>query len=460
MSKYFNDSPIERPDDDQYGISAFARAVATSLLNLANPVGTTIAINGPWGSGKSSAVNLIRNELDARKDEKLKVVDFRCWWYRGEEAIALAFLQELNGALKNSLGDRIKGMVPELGRHILQAGPVIGSAVALATTGGIGALVAGSAAFTKRFFPDKPPLEKTFAALSEALANQSCRFLIIIDDIDRLSPDEALAIFRLVKSVGRLPNVMYLLVFDRVLADAAVQDRYPSEGPHFLEKIIQASFELPPPARSDLNSALLSAVEQICGEPSEEHVVRFMNVFYDAVAPYLVTPRHVTRLINAMTVTWPPVANNVSLADYLALETLRLYESSLFNAIKHHRDVLTGASASQKSRDDDRFLPFLAGIPDARQPAVKIILQRLFPAMESMTYSGFHEAWDAERRVCLSKHFDTYFKLSLSDDTMSAADIQEFINNAGDQNFVRDRLRRAARQIREGLNNSPRCGRQ
>ena len=123
MSKYFNDSPIERPDDDQYGISAFARAVATSLLNLANPVGTTIAINGPWGSGKSSAVNLIRNELDARKDEKLKVVDFRCWWYRGEEAIALAFLQELNGALKNSLGDRIKGMVPELGRHILQAGP-------------------------------------------------------------------------------------------------------------------------------------------------------------------------------------------------------------------------------------------------------------------------------------------------------------------------------------------------
>ena len=159
MSKYFNDSPIERPDDDQYGISAFARAVATSLLNLANPVGTTIAINGPWGSGKSSAVNLIRNELDARKDEKLKVVDFRCWWYRGEEAIALAFLQELNGALKSSLGDRIKDMVPELGRHILQAGPVIGSAVALATTGGIGALVAGSAAFTKRFFPDKPPLE-------------------------------------------------------------------------------------------------------------------------------------------------------------------------------------------------------------------------------------------------------------------------------------------------------------
>lgn len=238
MSRYFNDSPIEKPEDDQYGVAAFSNALATSLLGMASPVGTTIAINGPWGSGKSSAVNLIRRELETRKNDQLTIIDFKCWWYRGEEAIALAFLQELNTALKTSLGDYVKGLVPEIGRQILQAGPVIGSTVALATTGGIGTLVAGSAGFAKRFFPDKVPLEKTFRKLSKALEAQPRRFLIIIDDIDRLSPDEALAIFRLVKSVGRLPNVMYLMIFDRTLADAAVQERYPSEGPHFLEKII------------------------------------------------------------------------------------------------------------------------------------------------------------------------------------------------------------------------------
>jgi hypothetical protein len=53
------------------------------------------------------------------------------------------------------------------------------------------------------------------------LQEEDRRFLIIIDDIDRLNPDEALAIFRLVKSVGRLPNVMYLLVFGPALADQA-----------------------------------------------------------------------------------------------------------------------------------------------------------------------------------------------------------------------------------------------
>ncbi|QEE25805.1 AAA family ATPase [Rhodanobacter glycinis] len=450
MSKYFNDSPIEKPEDDQYGVAPFSSALTTSLLEMASPVGTTIAINGPWGSGKSSAVNLIRRELETRKNDQLTIIDFKCWWYRGEEAIALAFLQELNTALKSSLGDQVKGLVPEIGRQLLQAGPVIGSTVALATTGGIGALVAGSAAFTKRFFPEKAPLEKTFRKLSKALEAQPRRFLIIIDDIDRLSPDEALAIFRLVKSVGRLPNVMYLLVFDRSLADAAVQERYPSEGPHFLEKIIQASFELPPPAQSDLNNALLVAVQDICGEPSEEHVVRFMNLFYDVVVPYMTTPRHVTRLINALSVTWPPVADNISRADYLALETLRLYEPALYNAIKSHRDIVTGnAESRDHSRDDSKFAPFLAGIPETKHESIKVILQRLFPAMENVSYSGFHETWDAERRVCLSKHFDTYFKLSLSIDTLSAADIGELLKHANDRDFVKQRLLKAAMQIRK-----------
>lgn len=447
MPQYFNDSPIERREDDSYGVHAFAEALATSLLSIDQPVGTTIAVTGPWGSGKSSAVNLIRAELLNRKDDALSVFDFKCWWYRGEEAIALAFLQELNSALKITLGDKVKELVPDIARHVLQAGPALGSAVAMATTGGWGALVTGSAAFVKRFFPEKPSLEKTFRKLSKTLAAQNKRVLIIIDDIDRLAPDEALGVFRLVKSIGQLPNVMYLLVFDRALAEAAVAERFPSEGPHFLEKIIQASFELPSPTPSDLHNALLAGFQERCGTPEEEHQVRFMNLFYDVVAPYLTTPRHVTRLINAITVTWPPVANDISHADYLALETLRLYEPSLYTAIRKHKDIVTNA-ARGGSRDMTRFDPFLAVIPEERHERLQIALQRLFPALEEVTYSGFLQSWESERRVCLAKHFDTYFKMSLSDDTLSSKEIRELLERADDKSFIQDRLLRAATQIR------------
>lgn len=79
MSRYFNESSIEESEDDQYGVAAFSSALATSLLEMASPVGTTIAINGPWGSGKSSAANLIRRELETRKNDQLTIIDFKCW---------------------------------------------------------------------------------------------------------------------------------------------------------------------------------------------------------------------------------------------------------------------------------------------------------------------------------------------------------------------------------------------
>ena len=166
MANYFNDSPIETADDDRYGIVPFAQSLAKSIRSIKAPVGTTIALNGPWGSGKSSAVNLIRGELekaqDNAKDDSLVITDFKCWWYRGEEALALAFLQNLHAMLSDTLKDKVKDLVPKLGRGLLQAGPVIGSAMALTPAGPLAALTGASFGFAERFFPKGDTLEKTF----------------------------------------------------------------------------------------------------------------------------------------------------------------------------------------------------------------------------------------------------------------------------------------------------------
>ena len=46
--------------------------------------------------------------------------------------------------------------------------------------------------------------------------------LVLIDDIDRLHPDEILDVMRLVKLVGDLPYVTYLLAFDRPYVERAL----------------------------------------------------------------------------------------------------------------------------------------------------------------------------------------------------------------------------------------------
>ncbi len=453
MNDYFNDSPIETAQDDRYGITPFANSIATSILSIKQPIGTAIALNGPWGSGKSSAVNLIRTAVQDASDGKLVVTDFKCWWYRGEEALALAFLQNLHTVLKTSLGDKVKDLIPKLTRNLLQAGPVIGTAVSLASGSTLAALIPGMSNFVRTFFPEGETVEKTFRKLAEILDGQDRRFLVIIDDIDRLSPDEALAVFRLVKAVGRLPNVMYLLAFERELAERVVLEQYPSEGPHFLEKIIQAGFELPAPLQTDLNDAVLASMSEICGSPNETQIVRVMNIFYDVVVPYITTPRHVARFQNAISVTWPAIANEVNLADFIALEALRLYEPGLFKAIRLRKSEVCGTrrQGDPVQHDNTRFDTFLRDMPESQHKLAKLALQRLFPRLESMAYGAeWVTEWSAERRVCVETHFDTYFRLSLSDEALSSRHIDELIERANDPEFIQKTLRQAAVIERKG----------
>jgi len=446
--RYFNDSPIEGAGDDRYAVTGFAESIANSICRIQKPVGTAIALNGPWGSGKSSVANLIRSAVERSGNEDIVISDFKCWWYRGEEALALAFLQSLNETLRTSLGDKVKDLIPRMTQRLLQAGPTIGAAVTLVSGAPLTDLFTGGAKFAKAFFPQGDTLEKTFEKLAKILADEDRRFLIVIDDIDRLSPEEAIAIFRLVKSVGRLPNVIYLLVFDRDLAEKAVQERFPSEGPHFLEKIVQAGFEVPAPLQSDLNQAVLEVIQDVCEVTQEELTVDIMNLFYDVVVPYIVTPRHVARYQSAISVTWPALAGDVSLADFIALEALRLYEPCLFRAIRSRKEEACGVSNQHDDNQnhDDRLKQFLNDVPVSRLNRAEVALQRLFPRLRNMGYGfDFISRWDAERRVCIEAHFDTYFRLTLSDETLPTNIIEEITKRADDVAFIKNEMKAAAR---------------
>ena len=80
----------------------------------------------------------------------------------------------------------------------------------------------------------------------------------------------------------------------------------------------------------------------------------------------------------------------------------------------------------------------------------KLSLQRLFPNVEDAGYtSEFLAIWDAERRVCIDSHFDTYFRLTLSEEALSIRRIDEIITKADDRKFIQALFRDAATTIRK-----------
>ncbi|MCA8070583.1 KAP family P-loop NTPase fold protein [Burkholderia vietnamiensis] len=449
----YNDQPIENPNDDRFGVDPFARALAASIRKMQSPQGSVIGLNGPWGSGKSSAVNLCKHHLaDAIKTNELVIIDFACWWFRGEDALALAFFRELYAGLGPSLGDKVKKKLPKLGARLLRAGALVGKVAEAA-----GAVIAGGIAekgmeWLAGMIEQDESVEALHAELSKALKEQKKRFLIVIDDIDRLAPDEALLIFRLVKSVGRLPNVMYLLVYDRPLAEKIVSERYPSEGPHYLEKIVQAAFELPDPSALDVQQHLLSLIESICGAPAEADMVRFMNIFYEGISPAMRTPRDVMRFTNSLSVSWPAVAGEVDRADFLALEMLRMLHPTIYRAIRQNKEQLVG-SGRRDERDHEAAAKriddlFFGAEPPPKRDTMRRLLMRLFPVLESiwanMNYGdGFARQWAMERRVCSTYHFDSYFRFAIGDEVLTSTELDAFIARADDVEYVKTTLRHA-----------------
>ena len=411
----FNDKPIENTNQDLYGMAPFAERLAKGILNIKNPVGTTIALSGEWGSGKSSTINLVKSYLsnqigndtqNEKNDSPVMISEFKCWWFRGEEALAIAFLKELIAFLGNDAETREK--VKKIAIEVLQlTEPFISNGLSLLTSGVLPKQSSKRLlqSLKENFLEKKETLEELFKELNEKLSSENRRFLIIIDDMDRLAPDEMLAMFRLIKTIGRLPKVLYLLAFDREVAEKVVSDKFPAEGAQYLEKIIQVNFDFPTPSKAQLINATKKNIEEICGLPHQDDLDYYETVINQIIPIYITTPRHVVRLQNAIRLTWPMIVNEINIADFIALEIIRLYEPKLFIAIKENAYFLNKNIINKEVLFD----LILKEILHVRQEKAKIILELIFPIRSDRIINSAYEC--VKKRVCIYYNLITYLKL-------------------------------------------------
>ena len=443
----FNDAPISCPEDDRFAIDPFARSIAKCIKRLPNPVGSVVAVHGRWGSGKSSVINLVGYHLD-HPDNGLIIIQFQCWLYRSEDALTVGFLQELHAGLGPVLSNSSKARkaLRKLGGRVLGAsGNLLGVVVGEFVGAFWGRIITSASRTFENLIKTNEGTEALQHTVAEALRQSTQRLLVVVDDIDRLSPEEALVIFRLIKSVGRLPNVIYLLAYDRNTVEKAVEKRHPSEGPHYLEKIIQMGFDLPEPTQEQLITMLRSKIDEVFGNTGNNNPIHWENLFLAIVVPEIRTPRDVLRLSNTLSVTYPAVRGEVEPADYLGLETLRLFRPSVYRAVRSQKSRLVGfgfdgphGNHDQKAERYEQL--FLSQEPEGDRARLKDGLGRLFPQLESVwsnvSDSG-DERWAKQRRVCSSEHFDTYFRFSISQYTVPLSEIQELIRRADEPDIIR-----------------------
>lgn len=342
---YSADLPISTHQSDLLGRASYAKDLAHSIVKYGMIDSLCIGLLGSWGSGKTSILNMMLEEINVNiaEGEKPLVIRFDPWNFTSTDQLLQQFFMMLANTLlseddkkKNEIGNALA----EYGDAFDALGsiPLVGSL--LASIGKTGAKVASGAlnSGTAR----KGILEQK-GVVEELLRKYDKKLLIVIDDIDRLSNDQIRQVFQLVTAVARFPNTIYLLVFDRDVVVKALEKVQEGNGNAYLEKVIQVPLSIPEISREKRESILFNRLDAILNAYTmrldQSH---WQRVFPTCIRPYLNSLREINRLSNLLQFKLASISQEVNFADMVALSTIELTYPEIYEWIKRNKGLLTG----------------------------------------------------------------------------------------------------------------------
>lgn len=435
------DRPIERLEDDRLGRVDLARALARQVVDSPPGAGFVVGIGGRWGSGKTSLLNLV--VAAAREhDEDVVILEFNPWLFSGADELVLRFCSELAEQLKKqadvqvrSVGDRLAdygGVLAPLGKL-----PVVGKGVSAAE-------VALAIAQAGGRLPDRSAAGR-HEQLRAALTELGRRVVVTVDDIDRLTDQEVRELVRVVKAVGDLPDVVYLLAYDRERVEAALGEADRARGRLFLEKVVQVTHDIPPASPLALRTLVNQGVSAVLPESCDLDLTRWTTVYRRVLAPYMTTVRDVRRLLNALPVTVSLIGAELAADDLIALETLRVFDHGVWELLPDAAPALTKLELLPELADHDANRAHLDALVDAsvRPDTVRALIELLFPVGHeeltgggrNLVYEGLHERvpeWRRTGRVALAQNLRLYLDRVLPEHRVSALTVDALVRALND----------------------------
>ena len=297
--------------DDLFGFRVHADLIRELIMDP-TVLPATIGVYGDWGGGKSSIMQMLRDDFEKEAGtsntevnpyEGVAVLYFNGWLFEGYDDAKAALLSSILTALceHKKFGAKLRERAEKLLRQVnymralrlLFSGAVTGGVAA--ATGGVGlaalfpALLGGTLTGVKNASPDA--INKSVqidAGLTSDKAPSDIRqfrddfasmlgesdiktLVVLIDDLDRCSPDRIIENLEAIKLFLNVPNTAFVIGADRRIIRQAVAWRYrdslkasadgqsdPSERlvDDYLEKLIQIPYRLPRLSPSEVETYL------------------------------------------------------------------------------------------------------------------------------------------------------------------------------------------------------------
>lgn len=287
---------------DMLAYEPYAKLVYNiAISDRLNPI--TIGLFGNWGSGKSTLLNLVERKIkEEGQTKKIIPIMVNAWMFEGYDDAKTALMDSILRAIDENelIGDECKKGIANLikkvdwirvGRTLAKKG--IPVAMSLMTGNPLPAIFSSLEAIKNIDLTDEGELRKisgnisklkdfvkedeekqsiienirTFRIEFEELLNYSSidNLIIMIDDLDRCTPDRVLETLEAIKLFLSVNNTTFIIAMDEDVINYSIKRKYPqlSEdigidiSKDYIEKIVQLPINLPELSEIDIENYIL-----------------------------------------------------------------------------------------------------------------------------------------------------------------------------------------------------------
>jgi len=444
------DNPISTKEKDLLHRYPLASRIAGMINCFEGDESLVIGVEGEWGSGKTSFINLILEDL---QKSNVLIIKFNPWNFSDQNELIKDFFNSIIDALKQGGKDgeerakKIKDYSSKLlKRSELMVAPEV-SFLGISFKLGEVYKIGGD-----------DPLEKQKEKINKLLKEMGKRIVIVIDDIDRLDSHETKLIFKLVKITANFSNTIFLLAYDRGKVCERIDEKG-IKGEEYLKKIIQVSFTLPKADPQDLYKILFSDIDASIKDFEEQHWddIRWGNLFHSGLKKLFPTIRDIKRYISSLRLDLEIIGKEeVNPIDFIGIEAIRVFAPEVYLGMADEKLAFTATDSIYVGCNNDRDRESRKNIcekiiteksPKNLTNTIREIIQQLFPQVNGL-YSNTHyghdwqQGWRQKLMVCSEDIFDKYFSLSVPSTALSEKILKDFLMTIDDTRAFAENLKK------------------